>query len=153
MNKFIKIAIEQAEIGIFNGEGGPFGSVVVKNDVIIGKGHNQVVINRDPTCHGEMQAIRDACKNINSFDLSGCVLYTTGEPCHMCLTACLWANIDKVFYGCTIEENELIGFRDKKFDTFLNGRNNLKDYLICIDHEECRELYKKYRNIKNKTNY
>mgnify|MGYP002520219486 CR=1 FL=1 len=90
----------------------PVGCVIVKDDVVIGKGHNQVVKNNDPTCHGEMMAIHKACKKINSFDLSGCVIYTTGQPCPMCLAAILWANIDKVYYGCNIIDTEDIGFRD-----------------------------------------
>lgn len=153
MNKYMQLAIEEAMIGINNNEGGPFGSIIVKNGRIIGKGHNQVVILNDPTCHGEMQAIRDACKNIGSFDLNNCILYTTGEPCHMCLTACMWANISKVYYGCTIKDNEIIGFRDNKFNSILGGREKLSDYLINIDRKECLELFEKYKNLIDKTSY
>ena len=99
MNEFMRSAIEQARIGIKNGEGGPFGSVIVKNGEIVGRGHNQVLINADATCHGEMQAIRDASKNLGTHDLSGCELYTTGEPCPMCLAACMWANIERIYFG------------------------------------------------------
>ena len=80
MNKFMKIAIDEARNGINAGHGGPFGCVIVRNGKIIGKGHNEVVKNTDPTCHGEMMAIHNACKTIGSFDLSGCELYTTAEP-------------------------------------------------------------------------
>ena len=93
MNEYMKIAIEEAEKGMSNSEGGPFGCVVVKDGAIVGRGHNQVVARFDSTCHGEMQAIRDACKNLKSFDLSGCEIYTTGEPCNLCLAACIWARI------------------------------------------------------------
>ncbi|MDE5601845.1 MAG: nucleoside deaminase [Clostridia bacterium] len=153
MNKYMQIAIDEARIGIAHNEGGPFGAVVVKDDKIVGTGHNQVVLNNDPTCHGEMQAIRDACKNLGSFDLSGCILYTTGEPCPMCLSACLWANIDKVYYGCGIEQNEKIGFRDKKFDDLLGGRDKLKDYLEKIDGDVCASLFDEYSALKDKTQY
>ncbi len=153
MNKFMAVAIDEAETGIKNSEGGPFGSVIVKDGKIIGRGHNQVVLLNDPTCHGEMQAIRNACKNIGSFDLSGCTLYTTGEPCHMCLTACMWANISKIYYGCTIEDNESIGFRDNKFDAVFGGRDKLKDYVVCIDRNECLELFEKYKSMADKTMY
>ena len=92
-NRFMQLAIDEARQGIEHQHGGPFGSVVVKDGKVIGKGHTCVLKNNDPTCHGEVAAIRDACANIGSFDLSGCVIYTTGEPCHMCLCACMWANI------------------------------------------------------------
>ena len=153
MNKFMALAISEAEKGISNGEGGPFGSVIVKNGQIVGVGHNQVVKNNDPTCHGEMQAIRNACKNLNSFDLSDCEIYTTGEPCPMCLAACMWANIKKVYYGCTIDDNEAIGFRDKRFDTILNVNRKInEDFLEQVDREECLKLFEKYSK-SNKTPY
>lgn len=81
------------------GTADPFGTVIVKDGEIVGRGHNRVVVNQDPTCHGEMEAIRDACRNLGTFDLSGCELYTTAEPCPMCLGATLWANIPVVYYG------------------------------------------------------
>ena len=87
VNKFMSLAIEEARQGIISGEGGPFGTVIVKDGKVVGKGHNQVVSNNDPTCHGEMQAIRNASANLHTFDLSGCELYTTGEPCPMCYGA------------------------------------------------------------------
>ena len=153
MNKFMEMAINEARQGITSGEGGPFGCVIVKDDKVVGVGHNQVVLNNDATCHGEMQAIRNASKNLNTFNLSGCELYTTGEPCNMCLSACIWANIDKVYYGCTIADNSVIGFRDEKIDNMFGGREKLKDYLICIDREACLELFDEYNHLKNKTNY
>ena len=114
MNKYMKLAIDQARQGITKKHGGPFGTVIVKDGKVIAKGHNHVLAHNDPTCHGEVDAIRKAGKKLNTFDLSGCELYTTGEPCPMCLCACLWANIEKVYYGCTIKDNEMIGFRDDK---------------------------------------
>ena len=84
MDQYMKLALDEAYEGINNGDGGPFGAVIVKDGKVIGKGHNKVVKNADPTCHGEMEAIRDACKNLGTFDLSGSIIYTTGEPCPMC---------------------------------------------------------------------
>ncbi len=153
MNKYMEIAIKEAKKGIENGDGGPFGCVIVKDNKIVGKGHNRVVLKHDATCHGEMEAIRNASKNLNTFDLSGCELYTTGEPCPMCLSACLWANIEKVYYGCTIVDNENIGFRDNKFDNLMGGRKKLKSYLTQIDRDECLKLFEYYNNLTNKTNY
>ena len=80
MNKYMQMAIEEARKGIQNGDGGPFGAVIVKNDKVIGIGHNRVILKKDPTRHGEMEAIQDACKNLNDFDLKGCEIYTTGYP-------------------------------------------------------------------------
>ncbi len=117
---FMQIAIDEARDGIYNGDGGPFGCVIVKDGKIVGQGHNCVLKNNDSTWHGEIGAIRDAEANLGTYDLSGAVLYTTGEPCMMCLTACLWANIDHVFFGCSIEDNSFIGFRDQDFDELLS---------------------------------
>ena len=150
MDKFMKIAIKEAMNGINSGHGGPFGSVIVKDDEIISKGHNLVLKNNDPTCHGEIVAIKKACKKLKTYDLKGCILYTTGEPCHMCLCACMWANIDKIYYGCTIKDNGKIGFRDDKFNKIFAGREKLKDYLICIDRNECLKLFEKYKNMDKK---
>lgn len=154
MNTYMKVAIQEAKKGIKGGHGGPFGAVIVKNGEIIGKGHNKVLSKLDPTLHGEIDAIKNACKSIKSFDLKGADIYTTGEPCPMCLGAILWANINKIFYGCSIEENEMIGFRDKVFyDSLSLSTEKIKNKLIQIDHDECLKLFQEYANIKDKTNY
>ena len=150
MSKFMKLAIEEARYGITQGHGGPFGTVIVKDGNVVGKGHNKVLTNNDPTCHGEVEAIRNACQNLQTHDLTGCELYTTGEPCHMCLCACMWANIDKVYYGCTIEDNGMIGFRDDKFDKIFGGREKLGDFLISEDREECLKLFEDYTKMEHK---
>ena len=149
MANYMKIAIKQAKKGIKKNHGGPFGCVIVKDEKIIAKGHNEVLKNHDATCHGEMTAIRKASKKLKTHDLSGCELYTTGEPCPMCLCACLWANINKVYYGCTINDNKLIGFRDEEFDKMLSDRKNLKDYLNETNREECLELFREYNSTEN----
>lgn len=151
MNDFMKLAVEEAEKGIASNEGGPFGCVIVKNGEVVGKGHNQVVKNNDPTCHGEMMAIRDACRKTGNFDLSGCELYTTGEPCPMCFGAILWANISKVFYGCNIKDTEKIGFRDRRF--YEDSEKIKAELFEEKGREECLELYRKYSQRIEKTNY
>ena len=151
MNDFMKLAVEEAEKGIASNEGGPFGCVIVKNGEVVGKGHNQVVKNNDPTCHGEMMAIRDACRKTGNFDLSGCELYTTGEPCPMCFGAILWANISKVFYGCNIKDTEKIGFRDRRF--YEDSEKIKAELFEEKGREECLELYRKYSQSFEKTNY
>ena len=146
-NAFMREAILEAMAGIHAGHGGPFGCVIVKDGQIVGRGHNRVLIYNDPTAHGEITAIRDAGKNLGSHDLSGCMLYTTGEPCHMCLCAALWANIDLVYYGCTIEDNGLIGFRDDVFDRLFGGRDQLQDFLLPLDREACLKLFSEYNSM------
>lgn len=147
MNKYMQLAIDEARYGIRGGYGGPFGAVVVRDGVVIGRGHNRVLGSHDPTAHGEVQAIRDATARLGTHDLTGCDIYTTGEPCHMCLCACLWANIRRVYYGCTIKDNALIGFRDDHFNDLFAGRDKLGDYLVEMDRDACLELFDEYRNM------
>ncbi len=151
MNKFMKIAIKEAEKGIELSHGGPFGAVIVRNGRVIAKGHNRVLNNIDPTCHGEIDAIRKACKKLKTHDLSGCEIYTTGYPCLMCYGAILWANISKVYYGCNVLDAQKIGFRDNKFEkNFIS-----KGKILCeeIGRDECVKLFKKYKMIEDKENY
>ena len=149
----MEMAIEEAKKGILQGHGGPFGCVIVKNDEIVGKGHNEVLKNNDPTCHGEMMAIHEACKTLNTFDLSGCEVYTTGEPCPMCLAAILWANIEKVYYGCNIFDTEKIGFRDNKFYKFQNNPSQRQKMIKELDRDQCLKLYDLYNSLTDKKQY
>lgn len=148
MNKYMKRAIREAYRGIESGDGGPFGAVIVKDGRVIAKGHNEVIKRGDPTCHGEIMAIKRASKKLGTHDLSGCEIYTTGEPCPMCLGAIRWANIDKGYYGCNINDTEAIGFRDKTF--YEADRAGL---LSELDREGCLELYRDYVRMKNKKGY
>lgn len=141
---FMQLAIEEARSGIRHHHGGPFGAVVVKDGKVVGKGHNRVLVLHNPTYHGEILAIKNACRALGTHDLSGCVIYTTGEPCHMCLCACMWANIDKIYYGCTIADNGIIGFRDDKFDKIFGGRDKLGDYLTETNRDACLKLFEEY---------
>ncbi|MCR4756061.1 MAG: nucleoside deaminase [Lachnospiraceae bacterium] len=146
-NEYMQLAIDEARKGIHAGDGGPFGSVIVKDGNIIATGHNTVLRDKDSTAHGEINAIRAAEQILDTYDLSGCELYTTGEPCPMCLAACMWANIDKVYYGCTIDDNEDIGFRDAKFDRMMGSRTGLGDYLGMMDRDACLELFDEYKSV------
>ena len=152
MNQYMKLALDEAYEGINSGDGGPFGAVIVKDGKVIGKGHNRVVKNADPTCHGEMEAIRDACKNLSTFDLSGSTIYTTGEPCPMCLGAIMWANIDKVYYGCDVKDTKRIGFRDDKFYE-LSKPENKKEFVNELDRDACLKLYEDYLKKTDRTAY
>ena len=117
-NEFMKRAIELSIKSVTNG-GGPFGSVIVKGDKIIAEGSNKVTSNNDPTAHGEIVAIREACKKLNNFSLNGCELYSTCEPCPMCLSAIYWARIDKIYYANTREDARKIDFDDSLIYTEL----------------------------------
>ena len=143
-SRFMQMAIEEARAGIRAGHGGPFGSVIVRDGKVVGRGHNMVIADTDSTAHGEITAIRNAEKALGTHDLSGCVIYTTGEPCPMCLAACLWANLSRVYYGCTIADNSRIGFRDEIFDNLTGGRENLKGYMEQVDREKCLALFDEY---------
>lgn len=148
-DRYMAMAIKEAEKGIHAGDGGPFGCVIVKNGKVVGSGHNCVVVKHDATCHGEMEAIRSASQALGTHDLSGCVLYTTGEPCNMCLCACLWANIQKIYYGATINDNAKIGFRDAKFNRIFGGRYKLTKYLCQMDRQDCLELFQEYIRLQH----
>ena len=111
--KFMRHAIALGRNGMEAGDGGPFGAIIVKNGNIIGEGWNHVLSSNDPTAHGEIVAIRDASKRIQSYDLSGCDLYTSGEPCPMCLSAIYWARLERVFYGFSIQAAAAALFDDE----------------------------------------
>ncbi|MRX64082.1 nucleoside deaminase [Maribacter luteus] len=110
--KFMQEAVNAALKGMQNNEGGPFGCVIVKDGKIIGRGNNKVTSTNDPTAHAEVIAIRDACKNLDSFQLEGCEIYTSCEPCPMCLGAIYWARPDKVYFGSNQTDAANIGFDD-----------------------------------------
>lgn len=109
---FMREAIRLSKVAIDNGEGGPFGCVIVKNDTIVGKGYNNVTSTNDPTAHAEITAIRDACKNLKTFQLNDCVMYTSCEPCPMCFGAIYWARLMRVFFANTKKDAARIGFDD-----------------------------------------
>lgn len=110
--KFMRRAIALAQNGIDANDGGPFGAIVVKNGEIIGEGCNQVTSTNDPTAHAEVVAIRNACRHLNSFQLEDCVIYTSCEPCPMCLGAIYWARPARMFFACTREDAAGVGFDD-----------------------------------------
>ena len=156
MNNYMKIAKDLADNNLVTKDGGPFGACIVKDGVIIGKGSNKVLLNNDPTAHAEVMAIRDACKNINSYDLKGYEIYTTCYPCPMCFSAIMWANIDKIYYGNTKEDAENIGFRDKFiYDTIdkISKGENVDLILKSIDREETIKTFNEYKDMDNKEIY
>ena len=153
MNKYMKIAKDMAEKNLITNDGGPFGACVIKHGEIIGKGSNQVLKTNDPTAHAEITAIRDACKNSNSYDLSDCELYTTSYPCPMCISAIIWSNIKKVYYGNSVEDTEKIGFRDSLIYEYINNKDSKILELNSLDREETIKIYEKYQKKEDQELY
>lgn len=145
--EMMKIAVSRAEsTSLQLGMGGPFGAIIVKDNAVISLESNSVLSSHDPTAHAEINAIRAAGKVLRTHDLSGCELYTTCYPCHMCLSAIIWANIKKVYYGCTSQDAANIGFRDDFIYEFIeSGRsdNSVLD-LTEIHRDVCLPLFSKY---------
>lgn len=158
MNKYMEIAKKLSDENLITNHGGPFGAVIVKDNKVIGKGSNNVLKNNDPTAHAEIMAIRDACKNINSYDLSGSVIYTSCYPCPMCLSAIIWANIKKVYYGNTKVDAANIGFRDDFIYDFITKLSNNEEdknilELLDLDREETIKTFEDFKNKEDKTIY
>ena len=152
-NEFMKRAIELSIKSVNNG-GGPFGSVIVKGDKIIAEGSNQVTSNNDPTAHGEIVAIREACKKLNNFSLNGCELYSTCEPCPMCLSAIYWARIDKIYYANTREDARKIDFDDSLIYTELQKKiDKRKIPMIQILRNEALKAFELWDKKKDKVKY
>ena len=153
MNKYINLAKSEAMLGINNNEGGPFGAIITdKEGNIVAKGNNKVLKNNDPTAHAEIVAIRNACSKLNTYDLSEYILYTSCEPCPMCLSAIIWSNIKVVYYACTKNDAAEIGFRDDMIYEYLKGNNKDLINLKQIDRDECIELFEEYKK-QGKTIY
>ena len=153
MNEYMKVAKELSDDNLKTNVGGPFGAVIVKNGKIIGKGSNHVLKNNDPTAHAEIMAIRDACNNIKSYDLSECEIYTSCYPCPMCLSAIIWSNIKKVYYGNTKEDADKIGFRDDIIYDYIKNNNKKLLDIECIDRNETIKTFNDYINKEDKTIY
>ena len=158
MNEFMDVAIDLSDDNFDKNYGGPFGACIVKDGKIIGKGINRVIKNMDPTAHAEIVAIRNACKTLKTHDLSGCELYTSCYPCPMCLSAIIWANIKKVYYGNTKEDANDIGFRDDFIYEFIEKlSNNIEDKKVLnlksLNRDEAIEVFKRYEEDKDKIVY
>lgn len=142
--KFMKKAIELSIVNVTKG-GGPFGAVIVKNGRIISEGTNNVTKKNDPTAHAEIVAIRNASKKLKNFNLKGCEIYTSCEPCPMCLSAIYWANIDKIYYANTKKDAEKIGFRDehiyKELSSPINRRKIPFKQMLRNDAIKAFELW------------
>jgi tRNA(Arg) A34 adenosine deaminase TadA len=150
---FMKKAISLAKKSVAK-DGGPFGAVIVKDGAIVAQGANCVTLHNDPTAHAEVSAIRKACKKLGTFDLSGCDIYTSCEPCPMCLAAIYWAHIGKIYYGCTKHNAKDIGFDD----SFIYEQIGLKPGkrsvpAVSILHKEALEAFHMWNEKEDKTKY
>ena len=149
MERAIELSIESVNIG-----GGPFGCVIVKDDKIVAEGSNEVTLINDPTAHGEIVAIRQACKNFNNFDLNGCELYSTCEPCPMCLSAIYWARIDKIYYANTRKDAQKIDFDDSLiYSEFKKNINKRKISMIQMMRDEALKAFELWDKKKDKVKY
>jgi tRNA(Arg) A34 adenosine deaminase TadA len=152
--RFMKRAIELARTGMESTDGGPIGSVVVRNGEIIGEGSNRVTSNTDPTAHAEIVAIREACKAIGDFQLSGCTIYTSCEPCPMCLGAIYWARPSEIFYAGTREDAAQAGFDDELFYGELEKPNEQRQLrMISLLREDARAVFADWLKKTDKIEY
>ena len=149
MTRAIELSIENVNLG-----GGPFGSIIVKNDKVIAEGSNKVTLNNDPTAHGEIVAIRKACKSLNNFNLRGCELYSTCEPCPMCLSAIYWARIEKVYYANTRDDAQKIDFDDSLiYSELLKNVKKRKIPMIQIMRDEALIAFELWNKKTDKVKY
>ena len=152
--EFIKMAVQLSKEGSDNNKGGPFGCVVVKDGKIVGKGFNRVTSTNDPTAHAEVVAIRDACKNLNAFQLDGCEIYTSCEPCPMCLGAIYWARPAVVYFANTRNDAAAIGFDDAFiYDELTIPFDTRSIKMIHLPDHEALNIFKNWFAKVDKTAY
>ena len=151
---FMRMAIELAENNVIREQGGPFGAVIVKDGMVLARSANKVVPNKDPTAHAEVLAIRLACQELNTFDLSGCEIYTSCEPCPMCLGAIYWARIDKIYYANTKADAAAVGFDDafiyEELDKPLDKR---KLPIVQLMRDEAMNTFKLWSEFEGRAEY
>jgi guanine deaminase len=152
--QYLERAIELSRLGIIDGHGGPFGCVIVKSDTIVGEGCNQVTSSNDPTAHAEVVAIRDACRRLNTYQLTGCDVYASCEPCPMCMGAIYWARPARVIYANTKQDAAVIDFDDdfiyKEINTPMADR---KIPFLHFPHALAKEVFEQWRALDNKKLY
>ncbi|HSV11687.1 MAG TPA: nucleoside deaminase [Hanamia sp.] len=152
--KFMNEAVLLSENSINNNDGGPFGCVIVKDGKVIGRGNNKVTSTNDPTAHAEIVAIREACKALGTFQLEGCEIYTSCEPCPMCLGAIYWARPEVIYFANTRNDAAEIGFDDSMIYDEINAKmEERKIPLINLQSENAKEVFNKWNKKKDKTTY
>ena len=151
--KLMKKAVAQAFSGMRKNHGGPFGAVVARNGEVISKAHNMVIKTHDPTAHAEIVALRRAAALLKKFDLSDCEIFSTCEPCPMCLAAIYWAKIRRVHYGCTRKDAEKIGFRDRRLYDLIKKRKSPAVEKIKLERGECLKPFQEWNRKKDRVMY
>ncbi len=152
--KFMNEAINLSQNGVRNNEGGPFGCIIVKGDTIIGRGNNKVTSSNDPTAHAEVVAIRDACKNLGTFQLEGCEIYTSCEPCPMCLGAIYWARPKAVYFANTRQDAANIGFDDSMIYEELGiDLDKRKIPIVNVGREDALKVFEEWQKKEDKIKY
>lgn len=147
-------AVLLAREGVAKNFGGPFGCVIVKNDEIVGRGCNRVLIDNDPTAHAEIVAVRNACKHLQTFQLDGCEVFSTCEPCPMCMGALYWARPAKIYYANTREDAANIGFDDNMIYEELNKNLDERKFVMqCIGREDAIKLFEEWQLKEDKNVY
>ena len=150
---FMRLAIEKSIESVENG-GGPFGAVVVKDGEVVSVASNSVTIDNDPTAHAEVNAIRQACRKLGTFDLSGCEIYASCEPCPMCLASIYWARIDKLYYANTKSDADKIGFSDNFiYEEFAKPESERSIKVVSMLRDEALTAFKKWEAKTDKTEY
>lgn len=151
---FLEKAIALSQTGMENGEGGPFGCVIVKDGIIVGEGNNQVLCTNDPTAHAEVVAIRNACKNLKTYQLDDCDIYASCEPCPMCLGAIYWARPKRVIYANTKEDASAIEFDDRFIYEEINtAMPDRRIPFIHAPHPKAKEVFVKWKNWEGRKPY
>jgi guanine deaminase len=151
---FLARAIELSKQGMQKGQGGPFGCIITKGDEIVGEGYNRVTSSNDPTAHAEMIAIRQACKRLETYQLTDCELFTSCEPCPMCLGAIYWARLKIVIYANTKEEATAVGFDDDFIYTEINAKmTSRKIPFIHHPHPQAKAVFDAWKSWENKQKY
>ncbi len=152
--RFLQKAIALSRLGMQGGMGGPFGCVIVKDGEIVGEGYNKVTSSNDPTAHAEVVAIREACKKLGTYQLDGCVVYTSCEPCPMCLGAIYWARPEKVFYANTKEEAAAIAFDDNFIYKEINAAcADRRIPFIHVPSDQAQQVFQEWQGLEGKKEY
>ena len=153
-NNLMQLAIRLAKENVTSGKGGPFGAVVVKNGEVIATGVNRVTADNDPTAHAEVNAIREACRALATFQLPGCVLYTSCEPCPMCLGAVYWVRLDAVYYGSTCHDAAEVGFDDSLiYDEMKTPRSQRKVPMLQLLPDQAIEAFRAWQQHQARVAY
>lgn len=152
-NQFMRMDIEASIQNVRNG-GGPFGAVIVRNGEVVATGVNRVTANNDPTAHAEVSAIREACQKLSTFKLDDCVIYTSCEPCPMCLSAIYWSGIRRIYYGNTAQDADDINFSDQFiYDEIARPVGERSIPALCILRDEAQQAFREWRLKVDKVEY